>query len=258
MSESRSQVVLITGGSEGIGAACADLFARKGWRVSAVALPSDGFEEIARPGVLPITGDICDESVRKMAVEKTLERFGAIDVLINNAGVGLYAAPSDASIPLTKRLFDVNVFAPLALAQLAIPIMRRQGRGTIVNLGSVGGRVALPWSVSYTASKFAIHSVNDSMRRELRRDGIHVMKVCPGIVATKFRENVLGGVAPPEVSAIQRVVTPQEVAAAIARGIERRKRTIYVPQVARLFMAMEICAPWLMDWYVDTKWRKRE
>jgi short-subunit dehydrogenase len=258
MSGSSSQVVLITGGSEGIGAACVDLFTRRGWRVAAVALPSDGFEEIAGPAVLPITGDICDECVRKMAVEKTLDRFGAIDVLINNAGVGLYAAPSDASIPLTKRLFDVNVFAPLALAQLAIPIMRRQGHGTIVNLGSVGGRVALPWSVSYTASKFALHSVNDSMRRELRRDGIHVMKVCPGIVATEFRENVLAGVAPPEVSAIQRVVTPQEVAAAIARGIERKKRTVYVPQVARLFMAMEICAPWLMDWYVDTKWRKRE
>jgi short-subunit dehydrogenase len=258
MSELSSQVVLITGGSEGIGAACVDLFARRGWRVAAVALPSDGFEEIAGPAVLPITGDICDECVRKLAVEKTLERFGAIDALINNAGVGLYAAPSDASIPLTKRLFDVNVFAPLALAQLTIPIMRRQGNGTIVNLGSVGGRVALPWSVSYTASKFAMHSVNDSMRRELRRDGIHVMKVCPGIVGTKFRENVLGGVAPPEVSAIQRVVTPQEVAEAIARGIERKKRTVYVPQVARLFMAMEICAPWLMDWYVDTKWRKRE
>lgn len=258
MSGSTSRVVLITGGSEGIGAACVNLFTRMGWRVATVALPFEGFEEIAEPSVLPMVGDICDECVRKMAVEKTIERFGGIDVLINNAGVGLYAAPSDASIPLTKRLFDVNVFAPLALAQLAIPVMRKQGRGTIVNVGSVGGRVALPWSVSYTASKFAVHSISDSMRRELRRDGIHVMKVCPGIVATKFRENVLDGIAPPEVSAIQRVVTPQEVAAAIARGIERKKRTVYVPSLARLFMAMEVCAPWLMDWYVDTKWRKRE
>jgi NAD(P)-dependent dehydrogenase (short-subunit alcohol dehydrogenase family) len=250
-----SKVVLITGGSEGIGAACVHRFAGLGWSVAVLALPSDGLDGLAGPSVLPIPGDICDDCARREAVKKTIARFGAIDILVNNAGVGLYAPPSTVSIPLSKRVFDVNVFAPLALAQLVIPIMRRQGHGTIVNLGSVGGRASLPWAVSYCASKFALHAIDDSLRRELRRDGIHVMKVCPGIVATKFRDNVLGGVAPAGVSAIQRVVTPQEVAAAIVRGIQRKDRTVYVPWIARLFTALEIFAPRVMDWYVSKKWQ---
>ncbi len=194
------------------------------------------------------------KSVLRSAVEQTVARFGTIDILVNNAGIGLYGAPSTVSIPLSKRVFDVNVFAPLALAQLVIPIMRKQGNGTIVTLGSVGGKASLPWSVSYCASKFALHAVDDSLRRELRRDGIHVMKVCPGIVETRFRDHVLAGTAPSDVSAIRRVVAPKQVAEAIVRGIRRKSRTVYVPQIGRLFTAMEFFAPTLMDWYLDKKW----
>lgn len=251
---SASKVVLLTGGSKGIGAACVELFIKLGWKVATLSLPSDDHYAPDEPSVLRIQGDICEDRVRRSAVEQTMARFGRIDILVNNAGVGLYAAPSTVSIPLSKRVFDVNVFAPLALAQLVIPIMRRQGQGTIVSLGSVGGKASLPWSVSYCASKFAMHAVDDSLRRELRRDGIHVMKVCPGIVDTGFRDHVLAGTAPADVSAIQRVVQPREVAAAIVRGIERKSRTVYIPWIGRVFTAMEFFAPWLMDWYLDRKW----
>lgn len=255
---SASKIVLLTGGSEGIGAACVELFVQLGWKVASLSLPQDDRPTPDNPSVLRIWGDICEDRVRRSAVEQTMARFGRIDILVNNAGVGLYAAPSTVSISLSKRVFDVNVFAPLALAQLVIPIMRRQGGGTIVNLGSVGGKASLPWSVSYCASKFAMHAVDDSMRRELKRDGIHVMKVCPGIVDTAFREHVLAGTAPADVSAIQRVVRPRELAAAIARGIERKSRTVYLPWIGRVFTAMEFFAPWLMDWYLDRKWSGAE
>jgi short-subunit dehydrogenase len=245
------RVALVTGGSEGLGAACVRQLLAKGWRVASLSLTAD-----APDGALAIAGDVTTPEARQRAVALTLERWGRIDLLINNAAVGLYAPPSTVDVELTKRLFDVNVFGALAMAQQVVPIMLRQGSGTIVNIGSVGGLVSLPWAVVYCASKFALHAIDDSLYRELRPQGIRVIKVCPGIIATRFRENVLAGVAPGRVAAIDRVVTPDAVAAAIVRAIERGRRTVYVPRIGRIFTAMGILAPWLMDWYLARQWRE--
>ncbi len=249
------KTVLITGGSEGIGAACVKQFLERGWNVAAVALPGSGSPE-CRNNFLFLEGDIRSEQTRANVVESTINRFGRIDVLVNNAAVGLYAPPSTADIGLCRRLLDLNVLAALGMAQLVIPQMRSRRAGTIVNIGSVGGYVSLPWAVMYCASKFAVHAVSDSLRRELKRDGIQVLKVCPGIVATRFRENVLGGTAPADVEAIRRIVTPEAVAKGILRGIGRRASAVYVPRIGRLFTAMDFVAPWLMDWYVARKWSR--
>jgi short-subunit dehydrogenase len=250
----KNQVVLITGASQGIGACCARQLSARGCMLSLVALPGAGFQDNTTSDTLSFAGDITDETFRRRVVSKTLETFGRIDILINNAGVGLYAPPSSVDIELTKRLFDINVFAPLALTQLVIPQMRARRGGTIVNVGSVGGRVSLPWAVMYCASKFAIHAVNDSLRRELSRDGIHILKICPGIVDTGFRDHVLAGVAPAPVSGIRRVVSPERVAEVIIRGIEKGSRTVYVPFLSRPFMALETLSSRLMDWYVRRQW----
>jgi short-subunit dehydrogenase len=247
-------VVLITGASQGIGAACARLFQKEGAQTSLLALPDPGF---GRGGddCLVSAGDITDGAFRASVVQNTIERFGRIDVLINNAAVGLYAPPSLVDVQLARRLFDINVFSALALTQLVIPHMRTQHGGTIVNIGSVGGRVSLPWSVMYCASKFATHAVNDSLRRELQGEGIRVMKVCPGIVNTRFRENVLAGKAPGPVADIRRVVSPDQVAQAIRKGLKSGAHTVYVPALAaRAFMALESISPRLMDWYVRRQW----
>lgn len=250
-----SKVVLITGGSEGLGAACVDQFLKAGWSVAILALPGPEFDAMAARGILAIAGDITSDRTRRETVEQTLARFGRIDALVNNVGVGLYAPPSQADIDLTKRLFDVNVFAPLALTQLVIPAMRRQGSGTIVNVGSVGGLVSLPWAVIYCASKFAVHAIDDSLHRELSREGIRVIKICPGIIETKFREHVLGGEAPAEVASIRKTVSPHQVAKGILRAVQNGSRTVYVPWIGRTFTAMGILAPRLMDWYLARKWR---
>ena len=249
-----NQIVLITGASEGIGASCAAQLQVKGAKVALAALPGPGFDDSAGDSRLVFAGDITDDSFRRRIVEETLGRFGRIDVLINNAGVGLYAPPSTVDVQLSKRVFDVNVFAPLSLAQLVIPQMRSRRSGTIVNVGSVGGRVSLPWAVMYCASKFSLHAISDSLRRELARDGIRVVKVCPGIVDTKFRDHVLAGTAPDPVSDIRRVVSPDEVARAIVRGIETGARTVYVPVLSRAFMALENFSATVMDWYIRRQW----
>ena len=245
-----SQVALITGGSTGIGAACVRQFVGRGWEVSVLALPTADLDRLAAPNVLTIAGDVTSGPVRKSAVEQTIARFGRIDVLINNAGVGLYALPSAVPEALFSRVLDVNVVAPLALAQLVIPIMRRQGAGTIVNLGSVAGQVALPWASAYSASKFALDAIHDALRRELRRDCIHLVKVCPGIVDTEFRNHVLAGAAPPAVICIRMTVSADRVASGILRAVERRRSKVFVPWIGRLFTLMESVAPFLMDVYL--------
>jgi short-subunit dehydrogenase len=104
-----------------------------------------------------------------------MEQWGRIDVLINNAGVGQYGFPSLVDTEVSKRMFDVNVFSPLALAQLVIPQMRVRGSGVIVNIGSVGGKVSLPWAVMYRSTKWALHCIDDSLRRELAESGVRLV-----------------------------------------------------------------------------------
>lgn len=249
----RDKVVLITGASQGIGASCAHLFGEHGAKLSLTALPGQGMLDADEPPRLVITGDITDASTREKLVGRTLEHYGRIDVLINNAGAGQYGYPSEVNTEISKRIFDVNVFSALALTQLVIPHMRRQGSGAIVNIGSVGGKVALPWAVMYCATKWALHCVDDSLRRELHGSGIRVMKVCPGIVDTEFREHVLAGKAPGPVQGIRRIVSPAQVAARVLEGLERNRRTVFVPKIGSVFAALDFFAPRVMDWYLRRK-----
>ena len=235
--ESSDRVALITGGSIGIGAACVREFLSAGWKVSVTALPGLELDRLASSGVLTTAGDITCSQVRETVVERTLRIYGRIDVLINNAGIGLYALPTEVTLDNFRRLLEVNVMAPLALSQLVIPVMSKQSSGTIVNIGSVGGIVSLPWAAAYSASKSALHALHDSLLRELRGGPVHLVKVCPGIVNTGFRKHVLGGVAPVAVRNLDRIVSPEAVAVRILRAIERRNRTVYIPRLGSLVRA---------------------
>lgn len=244
-------VVLITGGSSGIGLACVRNFLARGWKVSVLALPDADLERLVGLNVLTLPGDVTSEEDREAALARTLDEFGRIDVLVNCAGIGLYAQPSETPIAMFSRLLDVNVLAPLALCQLVIPIMRDQGRGVIVNIGSVAGRVALPWAAGYSASKFALDSVHDSLRREFRGDSIRFVKICPGIVDTDFRQNVLAGSPPPAVGRIRTIVSADAVASAIVRAVTRGRRTVHIPWTGVIFELMGALAPRLMDFYLS-------
>lgn len=248
-----SRVALITGGSCGIGAACVREFLARHWSVAVVALQDEDLANLSGLELTTVEGDIRDERIRRKAVCTTLSRFGRIDILVNNAGIGLYAFPSEVNIELAQEAFAVNFFAAVALTQLVVPVMRHQKSGTIVNLGSVAGAVSLPWASMYSASKFAFHAFSDALRRELMRSNIHVMKVCPGIVDTDFRNRTLRGTPPPGVLAMRPMVSAEDVAQSIVRGIERRSRTVYMPWVSRPFAAIDLLAPRLMDWYLARK-----
>jgi len=240
----KDRVVLITGASEGIGAACARAFAERGARLSLVARNSEKLAVVGGPGTLRTAGDITSDEIRQGVVARTIERFGQIDILINNAGMGLYSAAWNAPMNEARRLFELNLFAPLALTQLVVPYMRDRKQGAIVNVSSIAGKVTLPWFTLYSVSKFALGSLTGGLRMELKPFGIHAMTVCPGYVKTEFQAHALGTRPPdPIVKGRRFAITPDKCAAAIARGVERDARTVVVPRIGWILVALNCLFP---------------
>jgi short-subunit dehydrogenase len=233
------KVVLITGASEGIGAACAAEFARGGAKLSLTARSESGLSRAGGADALITPGDLTVEETRRRVVDRTLERFGAIDILINNAGVGSYAPSWSAPMEETRRMFELNFFALLGMAQLVVPHMRARRSGMVVNVGSIGGKMTLPWLTLYSASKYAVGSLTEGMRMELRRDGVHAMLVCPGYVKTAFQQNAIRGGPPADIQRSRKLaITPEQCAIAMRRGVERDARTVLAPASGWLLVAL--------------------
>jgi short-subunit dehydrogenase len=233
------KVVLITGASEGIGAACAAEFARAGAKLSLTARSEDALRRAGGADALITPGDLTQEDTRRSVVERTLERYGAIDILINNAGVGDYIPSWRSSMEDARRLMELNFFALLGMIQLVAPHMRERRSGSIVNVGSIAGRMTLPWMTLYSASKCAVGSLTEGLRGELRRDGVHAMLVCPGYVKTRFQQNVIGGAPPADIQRSRRfAITPEQCAHDIRRGVERGARTVVTPSSGWILLAL--------------------
>jgi short-subunit dehydrogenase len=182
-----------------------------------------------------------------------------VDALLNNAGIGLYAPSHEAPLDDTRYLFELNLFAPLALIQSVVPEMRRQGGGMIVNVSSIAGKVTLPWLTLYSASKFALGSMGEGLRMELKKDKILVMTVCPGYVKTRFQDHVLSGRPPQSIrDAKQFAITAEQCARAIADGMERDARTVLAPRAGWLFVGMARLFPALVDWQLTRMLHRSE
>ena len=244
----RGKTVLITGASEGIGAACARAFAAAGARLALNARNEDRLRAASPEGSLVVAGDITDTAVQRRFVDESVARFGTVDILVNNAGAGLYRPSWKAPMEESRRLFDLNFFAPLSLIQLAAPHMRKQRSGFIVNIGSIAGKMTLPWFTLYSASKYALGSLSDGLRMELARDGVRVMNVCPGYVDTAFQSHIIGGKVPTTIARSRRfAITVEQCAAAIVRGVEQNQRTLVAPRVGWLLIAFARLFPRIMD-----------
>lgn len=234
--------ILITGASSGIGAAVAQELTRRGARVAAVS-------RRAVPGVASsIQADLSDPAQRARAYADSESAIGPIDILINNAGIGIYAPSWRTPLPDLRHIFEVNFFAAVELTQLAVPGMRERQRGLVVNVSSIAGRVTLPWFTLYSASKAAVDGFTRGLRTELRHSGVKVMLVCPGYVKTAFQSSVLGGHPPPRLAHNKRfATTPEAVARAMAEGMERDRRTVMLPAAAWGLVAASGLAPGKID-----------
>jgi NAD(P)-dependent dehydrogenase (short-subunit alcohol dehydrogenase family) len=180
------KTVLITGCSTGIGRMAARLFADRGWNVAATARRPEALADLLAPQVAVFALDVSDEGSIAAAVSATLERFGRIDVLVNNAGVGVFGPLEAISRADLTRGFDVNVLGLAAVTRHVLPAMRQQRSGTIVNMSSIGGRVTSPLCAAYYATKFAVEGLSDSLAYELKNFGIRVKLVEPAHFKTDF------------------------------------------------------------------------
>lgn len=247
----RDKVVLITGGSTGIGEACAHAFARRGARLILTARSADALDRVCRAvapaGAKAVAADLRRPKNVDALVQRAMACYGRVDVLVNNAGVGLYVPSWQADPAQVRAMMEVNYFAPLGLIRGLVPHMLRSGGGTIVNVSSVAGKVPLPWLSLYSAGKAALNFVSDCLRMELGGTGIRVVAVCPGYVATGFPQHVLSGQIPKAVTnRAYFIITPQQCAEAIVKGVEKGKRTVLIPRTAWLFVAASRVWPGLV------------
>ena len=199
MPTTKSNTVLITGASSGIGKATALYLAERGLQVIGTGRSLERLTELqseASRRDLPITVvelDINKDEAVDLAVRRLLDEHGTIDVLVNNAGYGLWGPVESLTIDEVKAQFETNLFAALRLIKAVLPGMVREGRGTVINISSIEGRLATPFNGAYAASKFALEGLSEALRIELWPLGVRVAVVEPGLFRTGFFENQVVG-----------------------------------------------------------------
>ena len=189
-----------------------------------------------------IAADLTDPASLHTLTEEVRERFPTLDVLINNAGVGLYAPSFLADSEKVRSMFTLNLLAPVELTRRLVPLIPRGG--AIINISSIAGKVPLPWLTLYSSSKFALNAFSDGLRMELTPAGIQVLCVCPGYVDTAFRRNVLVGEIPEKVAGQKRfMITAEQCAEATLEGLKRGKRTVVTPRIGWALTAVTRLLP---------------
>jgi NAD(P)-dependent dehydrogenase (short-subunit alcohol dehydrogenase family) len=252
-----AKVVLITGCSAGIGRLTAELFAARGWSVAATARRP---KEISLDNVAALRLDVTDETSIASAVAATVDRFGTIDVLVNNAGYGLFGPLEGAAASEFEAQIRTNLLGPASVIRHVLPVMRAHRTGVIVNVSSIAGRVATPFMSSYHASKFALEGLSESLRFELSLHGIRVKLVEPAHFKTGFIErslkrtshqaydaqfeNYMGWVRKEDAKAPD----PAPVAEAIYRAASDRSHRLRYPVKGKLMLALIALFP-------DSVWR---
>ncbi len=180
------KIVLITGASSGMGKEAAKILAKQGHKVYAGARSVDKMEDLKRFGIVPIGMDVSKTEDNRRAVDMILEKDRRIDILINNAGFGLYGPVELVPMEDGRYQFDVNYFGLVELTQMVLPHMRRQKSGRIVNISSMGGKIYTPLGAWYHATKHAIEGFSDCLRIEVKEFGIDVVVIEPGAIRTNF------------------------------------------------------------------------
>ncbi|MCY3899194.1 MAG: SDR family NAD(P)-dependent oxidoreductase [Caldilineaceae bacterium] len=270
--ELRGKVAVVTGASRGIGEAIAAALAAEGCRLVLAARSTERLQEVAeglrlRHGaeVLVVPTDIGDEGQSRGLIGAAASHFGTVDILVNNAGMGIYGAMDEVHLDDLRHVFAVNFFGPMAALQAAVPIMRSQGGGTIVNVSSIVGRFPQPLGGGYTATKFALHGASGAARAELKRDSIDVVLVCPGLTDTEFSQHSRISVPGAEHRqgerhSLGRGVEPERVGRRTVTAIRKGEREVFVTLFDRALVWFAVHFPGLLEWvlvYISRYRRRR-
>jgi NAD(P)-dependent dehydrogenase (short-subunit alcohol dehydrogenase family) len=250
----KDKVVVITGASSGIGLALAHEFAALGASIAMGARTEEKLKTVANTlsaqGTRAIYAatDVTREEDCKRLIERTVEAFGCIDVLICNAGISMRALFDDVDLSVLRRLMDVNFWGTVYCTKYALPYIQ-QSRGSIVGVSSVAGLHGLPARPGYSASKYAMHGFLETIRIENRKKGVHVMIAAPGFTASNVRFAALtadGSAQGETPRAEEQMMSPEEVARRIATGVWKHKRTLLMEFQGRAtFLLKKICPSFL-------------
>ncbi len=242
------RTVIVSGASAGIGAAAARRFADEGANVVLVARGAGPLEakarELSRLGpVATVAGDVADAAVQERVVETAVARFGGVHVLVNNAGMNTRGPLEEHTADDLGKVVDVNLRAPITFSRRVLPLMRKAGRGAIVNVASLAGRVPLAHEAVYSATKFGLRCFSIALAEELRGTGITVSAVSPGPVETNF---ILGDLdVVPDIVLSQPMVTADEVAALVVEcAVDGRVERV-TPKVSGALTTLGYVAPGL-------------
>jgi short-subunit dehydrogenase len=194
--ERRSEAVLITGCSSGIGRATAEHLAARGHNVYATARKLDSIGDLEAHGCRLLALDVTDEDSMVAAVKAVEDAEGAVGVLVNNAGYSQSGAVESVPMDAVRRQFETNVFGLVRMCQLVLPGMRGQDWGRIVNISSMGGKVVFPGGGFYHGTKFAVEAISDALRFEVKGFGVDVIVIEPGLIKTEFGTAAVGSLTP--------------------------------------------------------------
>lgn len=228
----QNKVVVITGASSGIGKALAEKYAAEGWKLVLAARRIERLQELEKQlinsEVLSLKTDVTKVDDCKNLILTTIEKFGKIDVLINNAGISMRAIFEDVELSVMQKMMDVNYWGTVYCTKFALPYLLKS-KGSLVGVISVGGYVGLPGRAGYSASKFAVRGFLDTVRTENLKTGLHVLVAAPGFTASEIRKAALtaNGKQQGETPRNEnKMMSAEEAARHIYHAVKKRKRKI--------------------------------
>lgn len=252
----KGKVVIITGASSGIGKETAKIFAKVGCKVVLASRNLENLNKVAdeikvfNPGVLVVQTDVADFKSLDVLVEQTLKSFGKIDILINNAGFGIYGWFHQTPFEEIERIMKVNFLGSAYLTYKVLPFMIKQGGGVVVNISSVVGKRGVSGMSIYSASKFALTGLTEALRVEYKKLGVHFIGVHPGTTDTKFFENARY-YGTDRMQGRFMIMSAEKVAREILKAVIKKKRDIVLTPVGKLTVAVNKIFPSFVDYMMS-------
>lgn len=251
----RNKVVIITGGTSGIGSACAAVFGKAGYCPVITGRNEDSLQKMSSRLTqlaidhLALQADVSVEKENKAVIQKIIQQFGKIDMLINNAGITMRALFETLDLAVFKKVMDINFYGAVYATKYCLPYIL-QSKGSIVGISSINGYRGTPARTAYTASKYAMNGFFEALRTEVMHSGVHVLVVSPGFTASNIRKNALtadGSIQKVSPRDENKLMSPEAVACAILKAVKKRKRDLILTTQGKLAVFLNKWIPAYMD-----------